>query len=79
MHMCIWLSSVFCAPVPIPTYLLGPTEKQEMKHYTSVSLENGGELCENVTYLGKPDCMIGSNSIALRSAGLMGKGGFGGQ
>lgn len=43
----------FCCLVPIPTYLLGPTEKQEMKHYASVSLENGGELCENVTYLGE--------------------------
>ncbi|KAL9978838.1 hypothetical protein ACROYT_G016409 [Oculina patagonica] len=39
--------------VPIPTYLLGPTEKQEMSYYSSVSLENGGELCENVTYLGR--------------------------
>ena len=53
MYMCMWLSSFFCPPVPISTYLLGPTEKQEMKHYVSVSLENGGELCENVTYLGK--------------------------
>ncbi|KAJ7322780.1 hypothetical protein OS493_032965 [Desmophyllum pertusum] len=39
--------------VPIPTYLLGPTEKQEMSYFSSVSLENGGELCENVTYLGR--------------------------
>ena len=32
-------------------YSLGPTEKLEMKHCSSLSLENGGELCEkfNVT------------------------------
>ena len=28
----------------------------EVSHYSSVSLENGGELCENVTYLGKNSC-----------------------
>lgn len=39
--------------VPIPTFLLGPTEMQEVSYYSSVSLENGGELCENVTYLGR--------------------------
>ncbi|RMX57648.1 hypothetical protein pdam_00015893 [Pocillopora damicornis] len=39
--------------VPIPTFLLGPTEMHEVSYYSSVSLENGGELCENVTYLGR--------------------------
>ena len=28
----------------------------EVSYYSSVSLENGGELCENVTYLGKNSC-----------------------
>jgi len=37
----------------IPTISLVPTEKLEMKHCSSLSLENGGEFCEkfNVTYL----------------------------
>lgn len=39
--------------VPIPTFLLGPTEMHEVSYYSSVSLKNGGELCENVTYLGR--------------------------
>lgn len=38
--------------VPIPTYILGPTEKEEVNYFASVSLDSGGEMCENVTYLG---------------------------
>ena len=47
MVVCCYIS------VPIPTYILGPTEKEEMSYFAAVSLDNGGELCENVTYLGK--------------------------
>ena len=43
--------------VPIPTYILGPTEKQEMSYFSPVSLDNGGEMCENLTYLGKNACL----------------------
>lgn len=43
----------FIISVPIPTYILGPTEKLESNYFSEVSLENGGELCENVTYLGE--------------------------
>ncbi|XP_073234867.1 CWF19-like protein 1 isoform X3 [Porites lutea] len=39
--------------VPIPTYILGPTEKEEVNYFASVSLDSGGEMCENVTYLGR--------------------------
>ena len=41
-----------CLSVPIPTYILGPTEKEEVNYFASVSLDSGGEMCENVTYLG---------------------------
>lgn len=39
--------------VPIPTYILGPTEKLERGYFSEVSLDSGGELCENLTYLGR--------------------------
>lgn len=60
----------FCPPVPIPTYryLLGPTEELEMKHCSSLSLENSGELhvCENVTCMYLP---VGKNIVhTIRSA-----------
>ena len=37
---------------PIPTYILGPNNLQDCKQYTSVSLDDGFEFCENITYLG---------------------------
>ena len=56
--------------------MLGPTEKQEMKHYSSVSLENGGELCENVTYLGEYlwQAVIPLNSEACTRKRFRGEG-----
>ena len=38
---------------PIPFYILGPTTPEFESFYTQVSLEDGGELCHNITYLGK--------------------------
>lgn len=49
---------LFCISVPIPTYILGPTEKQEVSYFSSVSLDNGGELCDNLTYLGIKDAAV---------------------
>ena len=51
--MCYALYPSSSLSVSIPTYILGPTEKQEISYFSSVSLENGGEICENLTYLGK--------------------------
>ena len=57
----------FCPPVPIPTYrhLLGPTEELEMRHCSSLSLKNCGELhvhvCENVT--GMYFILVGKNEV----------------
>eukprot|EP00795_Rhopilema_esculentum_P013136 gene13136-3928_t len=38
---------------PLPFYILGPTIPEFESFYTQVSLEDGGELCHNITYLGK--------------------------
>lgn len=37
---------------PIVTYILGPNDPEEMKHFDSSFLEDGKELCENITFLG---------------------------
>ena len=39
--------------VPIVTYILGPCTPEEIPGYESVDLSSGGELCENITYLGR--------------------------
>jgi hypothetical protein len=38
--------------VPIVTYILGPCTTEELPGYENVDLSSGGELCENITYLG---------------------------
>ncbi|XP_030388604.1 CWF19-like protein 1 homolog [Scaptodrosophila lebanonensis] len=36
--------------IPVPTYILGPNKKEHEKHYLDL---NHGEICTNLTYLGK--------------------------
>ena len=36
--------------LPLPAYVLGPASAAQAAHYAGVPL--GGDLCENVTYLG---------------------------
>ena len=38
-------------PVPITTYILGPSNVAESKFYAG--MDNGGELCDNVVCLGR--------------------------
>ena len=38
---------------PIVTYILGPSSSEELPGYESVDINAGGELCENITYLGR--------------------------
>ena len=38
--------------VPIPTFILGPSDMETAEFYSDVH-GSGGELCENLTYLGK--------------------------
>ena len=52
LHVAASFDVYCCLSVPIPTYILGPTEKEEVNYFASVSLDSGGEMCENVTYLG---------------------------
>ncbi|XP_015747688.1 PREDICTED: CWF19-like protein 1 [Acropora digitifera] len=51
--------------VPIPTYILGPMEKLESSYFSEVSLENGGELCENVTYLGRKGILKTQSGVQI--------------
>lgn len=37
---------------PIATYILGANDPDEMKYFDSSFLDDGKELCENITYLG---------------------------
>lgn len=46
---------------PIVTYILGPNDPDEMKYFDSSFLEDGKELCENITYLGKRAAIFFSN------------------
>ena len=47
---------LFTDAVPIVTYILGPKTPEELPGYENIDLSAGGELCENITYLGKEDC-----------------------
>ena len=51
------INIVFCKytylAVPIFTYILGPSTAEELPMYENVELGRGGELCENITFLGK--------------------------
>jgi hypothetical protein len=50
------------AAVPIPTYILGPKTPEQAALYESAP--RGGDLCENVTFLGKPQCCVSTLAIA---------------
>lgn len=49
-----WLNLV----APIVTYILGPNTPENIFLYRNVELGSGGELCENITYLGKDQKML---------------------
>ncbi|XP_068725049.1 CWF19-like protein 1 isoform X2 [Montipora capricornis] len=51
--------------VPIPTYILGPTEKLERGYFSEVSLDSGGELCENLTYLGRKGVLKAQSGLQI--------------
>lgn len=36
--------------IAVPTYIIGPTKEEDIKHYPEA---NGGDICNNLTYLGK--------------------------
>ncbi|KAK2568165.1 CWF19-like protein 1 [Acropora cervicornis] len=71
LKICFYVLGVFLEQVrnpkriPIPTYILGPTEKLESSYFSEVSLENGGELCENVTYLGRKGILKTQSGVQI--------------
>ena len=38
---------------PVPMYILGPMSADQEQFYSHISLDDGGEMCHNITYLGK--------------------------
>lgn len=38
---------------PVPLYILGPLSSDQETFYKHVSIEDGGEMCSNITYLGE--------------------------
>ena len=46
------LSLLMYVTVPIPTFILGPCDESQYGFYSSVS-SSGGDLCDNLTFLGK--------------------------
>lgn len=50
------------AKVPLPVLILGPNKPEHVDLYKDMS---GGDLCENVTYLGKKGIYTGSSGLQL--------------
>ncbi|KAH3727587.1 CWF19-like protein 1 isoform X2 [Dreissena polymorpha] len=48
--------------VPLPVLLLGPSNSENVSHFKDVK---GGELCHNVTYLGKKGIYTGSSGLQI--------------
>ncbi|XP_064635450.1 CWF19-like protein 1 [Lineus longissimus] len=48
--------------VPMPILILGPTKQGNTIYYTE---EKGGDLCENVTYLGRQGLFTGSSGLKI--------------
>lgn len=46
----VYLLLIVSFPVPVPTYILGPSSEDRASNYPDMK---GCELCENVIYLGK--------------------------
>lgn len=57
---CIYENSSFT--VTVPTYILGPTGPNSCDHYSTL---NDGELCSNLTYLGKRGLYTISSGIKI--------------
>ena len=48
--------------VPIPTYILGPTDPSQLLSYPDLG---GCELCENVIYFGKQGCFTTKEGLKI--------------
>ncbi len=63
-------------PVPVATYILGPSAAGQTQFYSGVGAD-GGELCANVTCLGQRG--VYTTSSGLQVAYLSGVGAGGGE
>ncbi|KAK3726978.1 hypothetical protein QZH41_014727, partial [Actinostola sp. cb2023] len=50
---------------PIITYILGPNDPVEMKYFDPSFLEDGKELCENITYLGRKGILTTPSGLQI--------------
>ncbi|XP_031562672.1 CWF19-like protein 1 [Actinia tenebrosa] len=50
---------------PIATYILGPSDPEEMKYFDSSFLEDGKELCENITFLGRKGILTTGTGLQI--------------
>lgn len=58
-------------PVIVPTYILGPNQQEHAKHYENLA---DGEICPNLTYLGRRGLYNVSTGIKIAYvSGLEGK------
>ena len=48
--------------VPVPTYILGPTDPSQLQSYPDLA---GCELCENVIYFGKQGCFATKEGLRI--------------
>ena len=54
-------------PVPLPTYILGPSSPSEVSFYQGLS-RDGGELCPNLTCLGMHSTVYFSSAYQATSS-----------
>lgn len=48
--------------IPVPTYIIGPNRESNLKDYPD---EDGYEICQNLTYLGKRGLYIASSGLKI--------------
>ena len=58
----IYTIKIFCFPVSVPTYILGPNVPESAKYYDNLK---DGEICTNLTYLGKRGLYTIANGIKI--------------
>lgn len=50
---------------PLPIYVLGPSSNDQLDYFKDVSIEDGGELCENITYLGRKGIYTAASGLQI--------------
>jgi len=50
---------------PVPLFILGPTSSDHESFYSHVSLDDGGEMCHNITFLGRKGIYAGTSGLQI--------------